>query len=51
MMLKDAMRAKGKRRGWTRCPRCGGKITAILAGRKDHIHMACEKLDCLRLME
>lgn len=51
MKLKRAMKRKGKRRGWTKCPKCGGKINAVLAGRKDHIHMACETENCIRMME
>ena len=49
--LKEAMKRKDKRQGWTKCPRCGGKINAVLAGRKDHIHMACETENCIRMME
>ena len=49
--LKAAMKRKDKRRGWTKCPKCGCKINAVLAGRKDHIHMACETENCIRMME
>ena len=49
--LKKAMKHKGKRQGWTKCPKCGGKINAALAGRNDHIHMACETENCIRMME
>ena len=51
MRAKRAMIEKDKRRGWTKCPRCGGKITAVLAGRKNHLHMACETEGCIRMME
>ncbi len=49
--VKRAMQRKGRRRAWTRCPRCGGRILAALGGRKDHIHMACETENCVRIME
>lgn len=49
--VKAALKAKGKRQGWTKCPRCGGKITAFLAGRRDHLHMACETPNCIRMTE
>lgn len=49
--VKAALLAKGMRQGWTKCPRCGGKITAILAGRRDHLHMACETPNCIRMTE
>lgn len=49
--VKAALKAKGKRRGWTKCPRCGGRIVAFLAGRHDHLHMSCETPNCIRIME
>ena len=49
--IKAALKANGKRRGWTKCPRCGGRIVAVLAGRRDHLHMACETPNCIRMME
>lgn len=49
--VKAALKKKGKRRGWTKCPICGGKITAILAGNKDHLHMSCSTPHCIRMME
>lgn len=49
--VKAALKAKGKRRGWTMCPRCGGKIAAFLAGSRDHLHMSCETQNCIRMME
>jgi DNA-directed RNA polymerase subunit RPC12/RpoP len=39
--VKEAL----KRKGWTKCPICGQRI---LAGPKDHLHMAP---NCIRLME
>lgn len=51
MKIKAAMKKKGKRRAWTKCPTCGGKIIATLAGRKDHIHMGCRDNGCHTLME
>lgn len=49
--VKAALKAKGKRQGWTKCPRCGGRINAILAGSRDHLHMSCETPNCIRMME
>jgi ribosomal protein S27AE len=49
--MKAAMKAKGKTTAWTKCPRCGGKVRAVLAGHKQHIHMACETAGCIRMME
>lgn len=50
--IKARMQKLGKRRVRVACPKHEGKyITAVLAGRKDHIHMACEVGDCNRLME
>ena len=49
--VKAALKAKGKRSGWTKCPCCGGKVRAVLCGRKDHLHMACETDGCVRMMQ
>lgn len=49
--LKAALKDKSKRQGWTKCPRCGGRIVATLLGRKDHLHMACSTPNCIRMME
>lgn len=49
--VKAALLKKGKRRGWTKCPRCGGRVNAALAGPRQHIHMACETPNCIRVME
>lgn len=44
--LKRALLRKKKRRGWTKCPRCGSKVHAVLAGPRNHIHMGCENKEC-----
>lgn len=49
--VKAALKVSGRRRGWTKCPRCGGKVRAILAGSKGHLHMRCETADCISVME
>lgn len=49
--VKKALGAKGKRQGWTKCPVCDGKITAVLAGKKNHLHMSCSTPNCIRFME
>jgi len=51
LRVKRALQRKGKTRGWTKCPRCGGKIHAILAGHRQHLHMICETKSCISLME
>lgn len=49
--VKGDLKRKGKRKGWTKCPICGQRVNAILAGHKDHLHMACVTPNCIRLME
>lgn len=53
MKLKKRMQSLNKRDVRVACPNHDGKyIRAILAGRKDHIHMACEVDGCgYRMME
>lgn len=51
--LKKRMQTLKKRDVRVACPDHEGKyIRAILAGRRDHIHLACEVEECgYRLME
>lgn len=50
--MKAAMIKKNKTSGWTKCPECGGKVNAVLAGPRQHIHMACKTKGCnVRAME
>lgn len=50
--VKRAMKAKNQSRAWTKCPKCGGKVRAVLAGHRQHLHMACETAGCnIRMME
>jgi len=49
--FKAALLKRGKRRGWTTCPRCGGRLEGALAGPKNHIRMACTTAGCLAAME
>lgn len=50
--VKAAMKRQNRRRGWTKCPYCGGKVVVVLAGRRDHLHMACQTAGCnMRMME
>ena len=51
LKLKKIMRERGLRRCRCVCPRCGKLIHAVLAGRKDHLHMACEGACGMNLME
>lgn len=49
--VRAALIRKGKREGWTACPVCGGKVRAVLAGPRNHLHMACETPSCIRMMQ
>lgn len=49
--VKAALRRTGKTQGWTKCPRCGGRVVAVLRGHKLHLHMACATPNCIRMME
>lgn len=40
--VKAAMKRKERRQGWTKCPRCGGRVRCVLAGSRDHLHMSCD---------
>lgn len=51
LRVRDAMLKKDKRRAWTKCPVCGSKIRAYLAGSKAHLHMACETKGCIWVMQ
>lgn len=56
--VKARMQKLGKRRVRVKCPEHetpateGPYVTAVLAGPRDHIHMACEDAACImRMME
>lgn len=49
--FKAAMLKRGKRRAWTTCPQCGGRLEGALAGPQNHIRMACTTDGCLAAME
>lgn len=58
MKVKARMQKLGKRRVRVKCPQHstptteGPYVTAVLAGPRDHIHMACEDAACImRMME
>lgn len=51
MKLKKIMLKKGLTRCRCECPRCGGTITAGLAGRKNHVRMSCSGSCGMNLME
>ncbi|MFC6640404.1 MULTISPECIES: hypothetical protein [Sulfitobacter] len=51
LRMRTAMLKKNKRRAWTKCPVCGSKIRAYLAGSKAHLHMACESKGCIWVMQ
>jgi len=51
LKLKARMIAAGKTKVWTVRPACGGRLNASLAGRKNHLRMACETSNCMRMME
>jgi len=50
--LKRRMQELSKTRAWTHCPACGGKLYGRLAGRRQHLHMACDNPKChMRMMQ
>jgi hypothetical protein len=51
LKLKKIMLKKGITRCRCACPRCGGTIHAVLAGRKNHLHMACDGRCGMNIME
>lgn len=51
LKLKGKMIERGLDRARTKCPKCGGRIDAVLVGRKKHIHMACRTTGCMQMME
>ena len=48
---KAQMIERNMTRARKRCPDCGGMVRLVLTGRKNHLHMACETVGCMRLME
>lgn len=51
LKLKKVMRQRAIRRARAKCPFCeAGFLHGVLAGRKDHLHMACDGCD-VRMME
>lgn len=52
MGVKAFMLDEGVRRHEEDCPFCdGGKVTADLAGHKNHIVLACSTPGCVRMRE
>ena len=51
MDMKKRMLKHGFTHARITCPRCGGEIRARLAGRKNHIHMACTGNCGMAIME
>lgn len=51
LKLKSIMLSKSLTACKCECPRCGQTINAILAGPKNHVHMACEGKCGMNLME
>jgi len=52
MKMKKSMLSKGLRVARAHCPLCeGGMLSAVLAGRRDHIHIQCSTPGCIALME
>lgn len=51
MKFKAALKKRGLMRGKAKCPFCpDGHWHGVLAGRKQHLHMACDSCD-VRMME
>ena len=51
MECKAQMLNHGARRARKTCPICGATVNMVLAGPRNHIHLACETQNCMRLME
>jgi ribosomal protein S27AE len=51
MESKQRMIQRKSTRATRTCPKCGGKVNMVLAGRKNHLHGACETPNCIRIME
>lgn len=51
MKLKERMKTRGLRKAWTKCPKCDGRLEAVLVGHKFHMHMRCRTPGCLQMME
>lgn len=49
LTMKDNMKKKGITRAKAKCPYCDGFWHAVLAGRKQHLHMSCDG-DCKSMM-
>ena len=45
---KKRMLAKGKTSGHRACPRegCGGRVSASIAGKHNHIRLSCDNPEC-----
>lgn len=52
MRFKKALMSRGLRRGRAKCPFCpDGYLIGTINGRRNHLHMACEKCPDVRMME
>jgi hypothetical protein len=52
MKFKKALLKRGLRRGRAKCPFCkDGFLIGTINGRKNHLHMACDKCPDVRMME
>ena len=51
MESKRLMIKRGSVRATRTCPNCGAKVNMVLAGRKQHLHAACETPNCIWMME
>lgn len=52
MKLKKKMLAKNIGHAKTECPECGSWLHGRIAGKRQHLHMACENPACfMRMME
>jgi hypothetical protein len=52
MKAKKQMIERGVTAAHKTCSECGGRVDLVLAGRRQHVHMACRNRDCfMRCME
>lgn len=50
--IKKIMKSKNIRKSRCKCPYCdNGEITAVLAGKRDHLHAKCSTSGCFQIME
>ena len=49
--LVDEIRKNGTTDGVVECPACEGQMLYIIDAYNNHVHLVCDKEDCLRIRE